>query len=236
MSHPSVIHEIEDLLALTEGWAGTGFGGTLSEPEVTLHPGAARGHSESLHGWDRYVELVAQSYDASPKQTSKGKASFVALKNHIVTMFRRMQSKVEVRFVDRDPYASAAQMQAAVASTGVLEISREFNQSAAFGPDVNLMLRAVHDFSAHLGSNPQNKPRPFSLKGELQAYNKHLSLVGKQAKGAGALFTEIVGQVCYYWYFGTFPVQKIVVLPDFSWNKLGTVKGYRIVNKDLVAV
>ena len=226
---------IEDLgLHLDEAWGGSGFGGTLSPSDVTLKAGAAKDHSEQLHGWDRYVELVAKEYAAAPKTSAAGKKSFIALKKHIVVMFKRMQSRVKVEFVADDPYDSAAQMQAEVKKTGVLKIASGFNQSEAFGPEVNLMLRAVHDFSAHLGSNPKNKPRPFSLKGELQAYNKHLALVGKQANGAGALFTEIVGQVCFYWYNGRFPDQKIVTLPNLDWSKIGVVKGYKIVDKDLV--
>ena len=220
---------------LVEGaWAGSGFGGTLAAPEVTLKAGAARKHRGPLHGWDRYVQLVAEAYEAAPKKTSEGSRSFIALKQHILTMFKRMQSRVEVRFVDYDPYKSAAEMRDRVAETGVLEIASGFNQSEAFGPEVNLMLRAVHDFSAHLGSNPKKKPRPFSLKGELQSYNKHLNLIGKQSHAVGALFTEIVGQVCYYWYNGDFPSQKIITLPDFNWSKIGEVRGYKIVDKDLV--
>lgn len=225
---------IDRIDVLFEAWGGSGFGGTLSPPKVTLQAGAAKGHKEPLHGWDRYIELVAQAYEAAPSKSGDGKKSFIALKQHILKMFKRIQSRVKVRFVDNDPYSSAPEMQKKVRETGVLEISSMFNQSDAFGPEVNLMLRAVHDFSAHLGSNPKNKPRPFSFKGELQSYNKHLALVGTQSHVAGALFTEIVGQVSFYWYNGDFPKQKIVTLPQVSWTKLGEVKGYRIVDKDLV--
>lgn len=215
-------------------WAGTGFGGTLSAPKVTLTPGAGCKYKGTLHGWDRYIQLVAQAYKAAPKKTPEGAKSFIALKKHIVRMFKRMQSRVVVKFVDYDPYETAEEMRRAVRDTGIMEISSGFNQSEAFGPEVNLMLRAVHDFSAHLGSNPKKKPRPFSLKGELQSYNKHLNLVGKSSKAAGALYTEIVGQVCYFFYYGDFPKQKIVTMPDFSWTKIGEVKGYKIVDKDLI--
>lgn len=228
------MRELIERLELLEAWGGSGFGGTLSPPDVTLVAGAASKHKGELHGWDRYVQLVAQAYEAAPASSGAGKKSFIALKQHILKMFKRMQSRVKVKFVEHDPYKSAADMQAKVRETGVLEISSMFNQSEAFSAEVNLMLRAVHDFSAHLGSNPKNKPRPFSLKGELQSYNKHLALVGKQSHAAGALFTEIVGQVCYYWYHGDFPKQKIATLPSISWSNIGEVKGYKIVDKDLV--
>lgn len=222
------------LVRKNAAWAGSGFGGTLLPPNVTEQIGAASRQDEPLHGWDRYVELVAQAYRAAPRTSGAGIKSFIALKEHILAMFMRIQSKVHVEFVDYEPYSSAEEMQQKVRETGVLEISSQFNQSEAFGPEVNLMLRAVHDFSAHLGSNPKQKPRSFSLKGELQAYNKHLALVGSQSKAAGALFTEIVAQVCHYRYYGNFPQQKIVTLPDFDWAHLGKVRGFSIKDGDLV--
>jgi hypothetical protein len=96
------------------------------------------------------------------------------------------------------------------------------------------MLRAVHDFAAQLGSMGKGKTRAFTQKGELQSYNKHLNLVGCQSKAAGALFTEIVGQASYFHYYGRFPVQKVTLLDDFDWCKLGNVRGWRIVDGDLV--
>ena len=215
-------------------WAGSGFGGTLLPPEVTLTPGAGARFAGPLHGWDRYIQLVALAYRQAPAKTGEGVKSFIVLKEHILAMFTRIQSKVRVEFVDADPYASAEDMQQRVLETGVLQISSQFNQSEAFGPEVNLMLRAVHDFTAHLGSNAKSKPRSFSFKGELQSYNKHLALVGAQSKAAGALFTEIVAQVCHFWYFGDFPSQKIMTLPQFNWGRLGEVRGYKIENMDLV--
>lgn len=180
------------------------------------------------------MELVAKAYREAPMMTGAGQKSFIALKQHILVMFMRMQSRVKVEFVERDPYLSAEDMQARVNETGVLEISSEFNQSEAFGPEVNLMLRAVHDFTAHLGSNPKSKPKPFSFKGELLAFNKHMALVGPKSRAAGALFTEIAAQACHYWYYGAFPSQKIITLPQFDWVRLGAVQGYQIIDRDLV--
>lgn len=235
MSSPILRVALSHLIqARQAAWAGSGFGGTLLPPEVTLTPGAASRFDGPLHGWDRYIQLVALAYRQAPAKTGEGVKSFISLKEHILAMFTRIQSKVRVEFVDADPYSSAEDMQQKVRESGVLQISSQFNQSEAFGPEVNLMLRAVHDFTAHLGSNAKSKPRSFSFKGELQSYNKHLALVGAQSKAAGALFTEIVAQVCHFWYFGDFPSQKIATLPMFSWSRLGEVRGYRIQNMDLV--
>lgn len=218
------------------GWAGSGYGGTLLPS--TLEDGEGSqivAQGGTLHGWDKYVQLVAEAYGAAPRASGSGLKSFEVLQEHIIRMFTRMQSKLEVEFVDDDPYQSASQMNREVKETGVLKVYTGFNQAEGWDrPEINLMLRAVHDFAAHLGALGKGKIRSFTLKGEMQAYNKHLNLIGCQSKATGALFTEIVGQVSYYRYYGQFPHQKVVTLPQFNWCKLGDVQGYKIVDGDLV--
>lgn len=188
-----------------------------------------------LRGWDKYCQLVSESYAAAPAGSSAGVKSFRTLQDHIVSMFTRMQSRVKVEFVAEDPYQSVAQMEQEVKATGVLKVYSGDNQFEAWDrPEINLMLRAVHDFAAHLGALGRGVARTFDYKGELQAYNKHLALVGCQSAAVGAMFTEIVGQVSFFRHTGRFPQQKIVTLPQFEWCKLGAVRGYRIVDGDLV--
>lgn len=217
------------------GWAGSGYGGTLKPSTLEVGQGArivAQGGD--LSGWDRYAQLVAEAYAAAPAKSDAGVRSFLALQDHIVRMFTRMQSKVRVEFVPEDPYQSAAQMEEEVRRTGVLKIYSGDNQADAWDrPEINLMLRAVHDFAAHLGALGRGKARTFDLKGEYQAYNKHANLLGCDSHAAGALFTEIVGQASYFRHFGRFPVQKIVTLPQFDWCRLGHVRGHRVVDGDL---
>lgn len=238
--------EIRDLvkphivqLAKKAGWAGSGYGGTLSPATLDGGKGAAllaAGREDEIRGWDKYVMLVAQAFKRSPSVTAEGVKAFEILERHIVKMFNRMQSKVKIEFVEYDPYESAEQMDEEVARTGVLKIMSLYNQATAWSsPQVNLMLRGVHDFAAHLGANPGGD-RPvmrFTAKGELKAYNKHARLMGK-SKGTGALFTEIVGQAAYFTFYGEFPDQKVILMNDFDWHKIGKVKGYKIVDMDLV--
>ena len=217
-------------------WAGKGQSHGLVHSDLRPGEGARLSAAgQELHGWDKYAMLVAQSYRAAPSETGQGKKSYIGLKQHILAMFKHMRSKIKVEFVHDDPYQSADQMMKEVADTGVLQVSDEFNQSAAFGPEVNLMLRAVHDFEAHLMSTPgKRKPSSFTLEGEMQAYDRHLHLVGCGSAATGALFTEIVGQVCHYIHYGQFPDQKIITMPDFDWCHIGAVRGYTIRDGDLV--
>lgn len=218
------------------GWSGSGYGGTLL-PSV-LGPGEASrivAAGGRLRGWDRYAQLVAEAYAAAPARDSAGVKAFRVLQQHIIRMFARMQSKVRVEFVEDDPYQSAEQMDREVRDTGVLKIYSGHNQAEAWDrPEINLMLRAVHDFAAHMGAMGEGRVRTFDLKGEMQAYNKHMNLVGCRSAATGALFTEIVGQACFARYTGRFPSQKIVTLPQFDWCNLGAVQGFRIVDGDLV--
>ena len=220
------------------GWAGGGFSNTLDDFALESGQGSklvAQGRIDEIRGWDKYAMLVAEAYKAAPKATGPGKASVSALVDHIVKMFQRINAVVEVKFVDYDPYKSAEDMQKKVKETGVLEISTLYNQSDSWSPEVNLMFRTLHDFTSHLGSNPKKVAwSHFTAKGELIAYNKHLALLGKDARAIPAIFTEIVGQAMYFHHYGDFPDQKAIILSDFDPIKLGSVKGYNIVDGDLV--
>lgn len=59
----------------------------------------------------------------------------------------------------------------------------------------------------------------FTLRGELNAYSTHCKLVPPAA--APALFTEIIGQVCYHECVGDFPQQKVAILHDFNFKQVG---------------
>jgi hypothetical protein len=218
------------------GWAGSGYGGTLIPSTLNSGEGVkivAQGGE--LRGWDKYAQLVADAYDAAPMRSGAGVKSFKTLQEHIIRMFTRLQSKVQVEFVEDDPYQSAEQMEREVKETGILKIYSGDNQAEAWDrPEINLMLRAVHDFAAHMGAMGKGKIRSFTFKGEYQSYNKHLQLIGCGSKATGALYTEIIGQVSFFRHTGRFPKQKIVTMPQFDWCKLGNVQGYRIIDGDLV--
>lgn len=223
---------------LNEGWAGGSFGGTLNPPVYGETPGAAYKavqEGEVLAGWDKYMQLVAEAYAAAPESTSEGEKAFKALRGHIDNNFDRLESRVKVKFVDGQPYKNAEEMKGKVAEEGELQISRDFNQAGFLGAKRNLKFRAIHDWYAHMKATtkPGASMIQFGLKGELQAYNAHLNFIGKNAEALPALFTEVVGQVCHQSYFGDFPEQKIVTLPQFDFKKIGAVEGYQIVDREL---
>lgn len=238
MAHPNPSLITVQWLAKQAAWDGPhGFGGLSGPTLERAGDGIKRVRAgETLHGWDRYCQLVAEAYDAAPSKTSDGQAAFGALLSHIQSMAPQVRSRVHIEYNhEGEGYGSADEMNKKVRDTGTLVTDDSFNQSEAFGEQGNLDLRYIHDYLAHLMGHPGGRHvNGFNLQGELKAYNQHLHLVGCQSKAAPALFTEIVGQVCRQVYFGSFPKQKIVILKGFDYCHVGRVTGYSIRDGDLV--
>lgn len=181
------------------------------------------------NGWDLYTKLVADAYAAAPDYDEEAAPSYQKLGPFIDKMFKRMQSKVKVEFVDENPYADDEEMKKDVAETGVLKIWKGGTEHPIFDTELNLKLRAVHDWMAHIQPDTS-----FTGKGEVQAYNAHLKTI--PPAGAPALFTEVVGQASFFNHYGYFPEQKIATLKGFDYFNIGEVDGYKIVDKELVKI
>jgi len=182
-------------------------------------------------GWDLYGELVADAYVHAPDFDPNAARSFESITPFIENMFKKVQSRVEVQFVDDDPYDNDDHMRREVAGSGILKIWNGGTDHPVFDPMTNLKLRAVHDYMAHiqaLGSSGTG----FDMKGEIQAYNTHLKTIPPSA--GPALFTEVLGQAAFFLNKGHFPKQKIAFLPGFDYHNIGAVEGYDIVAKQLV--
>ena len=61
-------------------------------------------------GWDLYAQLVADAYIAAPTYEGRAASSFEAYIPFIEKMFKRIQSRVDVEFVDYHPYKSAQEL------------------------------------------------------------------------------------------------------------------------------
>jgi hypothetical protein len=182
-------------------------------------------------GWDLYAQLVADAYLAAPKLEPRAASSFEALVPFIEKMFKRIQSRVTVEFVDYHPYESAEQLRQDVNTTGTIKIATIDAEHEIFDEITNAKFRAIHDYMAHIQAIG-SRGTEFTLRGELAAYNTHLKTTPKDA--IPALFTEVVGQVCTYNIIGKFAEQKICLLDGFDYYNVGVVDGYDIINKELV--
>jgi len=180
-----------------------------------------------LVNWDEYKRLVADAYDKAPEYDERAVPAYQAMLSACDRFFKMIGSKVKVEFVDGDPYTSQQQMKQEVAATKVLKVMKDFSDHPLFTKEQNWKFRAVHDWFTHILTN-----QPFTLEGELKAYNTHLKMFPPASYPA--LFTEIVGQVCYQTSHGSFPTQKVCVLDGFDYKNLGHVEGHTIQNKQLM--
>lgn len=207
----------------------------------------------ALANYDEYEKLVSDAYKNAKDFDESVVYSYKALIESVKKLFKQAfycdelglspkneklrSTKVNVEFVEDDPYSTRDEMANDVRDKNRLRISKLFNVHPIFTEEENLMLRAVHDYYTHIIANED-----FGLRGELRAYNTHAKLAPPAA--LPALFTEIVGQVCYAIHNGTtdengllmpdFAPQKICKLDGFDYRNVGEVEGREIVNKRLV--
>lgn len=166
----------------------------------------------TLKKYKKFCDTVAERYDDLPAVQEDQKWRWKKLADHVDKMYDQIQSRVKVEYVDGQPYDSAEEMVEKVKDTGVMQISRDFNEHPVFTPQENLKFRAVHDYIVHIMN--ADKGIDFSRKGEIKAYNLHRKLAPRDAWPA--LFSEVAAQACYANSRGEFPEQKVAILPMFD--------------------
>jgi len=183
------------------------------------------------NGWDLYSKLVAEAYLAAPKFESRAVRHFQAMIPFVQKMFKQIQSKVDVQFVNYHAYNSVEELRSDVFNNGVMKIATVDAEHDVFDPQTNAKFRAVHDYMSHVQAIG-SRGTEFSMRGEFASYNAHLKTLPRAA--APALFTEIIGQTSMYWVHGGFADQKICLLDGFDYYNVGVVEGYDIINKELI--
>ena len=181
-------------------------------------------------GWNTYRDLVAEAYMKAPKFEQRAVPHFQAIIPFLEKMFKRIQSRVDVEFVDYHAYDTAEELRQDVRQNGVMKIATIDAEHDIFDELTNAKFRAIHDYMAHVQAIG-SRGTEFGLVGELQAYNVHLKTL--PPKAAPALFTEVIGQVCAKEATGKFQEQKICLLDGFDYFNVGRVEGYDIVGKIL---
>jgi len=170
-----------------------------------------------IKDFDSYCANLADAYDQLPDVEESELWRWQKLADHINKFYKRILSRVDVEFVDGQPYESAEQMREEVSRTGVMLISTDFNEHPIFDEETNLKFRAVHDYVVHI--IPGDQGPDFSQRGEMKAYNLHRRLAPPDTWPA--LFTEVAAQACYANARGEFPVQKVAVIPGFDLYNVG---------------
>jgi hypothetical protein len=183
---------------------------TRGEQRPRRNPVRLKGGEETL----AFARAVADAYAAAPLYDQEAIPSYEALAKSLEKTFKQIQSKVDVRFVEGQPYSNEKEMTDAVKKTGILYISTDFNEHPFFTPEQNLKFRAVHDWYTHIATGSE-----FSQRGEIKAYNNQAKVTPRAA--LPALFTEVVGQAMYATVHGDFPEQKVAILKGFDYYNVG---------------
>lgn len=180
-------------------------------------PRAPKTAKRTLKDYRTFCDVLAEHYDELPDVQEDQKWRWEKLADHIEKFYDRMQSRVNVEYVDGQPYEDADEMERKVKESGVLQISKDFNEHPVFTPEQNLKFRAVHDYIVHIMN--ADKGIDFSREGEIKAYNLHRKLAPPDTWPA--LFTEVAAQACYANSRGEFPDQKVAIMPMFDPENVG---------------
>jgi hypothetical protein len=182
---------------------------------VRLAPG--RFGRLALRDYHPFVPIVGRAYMARPMLEPAAVPSWRALAAWLEPMFRQVQSRVHVVFTPQDPYQGNIDAMVRDIRQGRLQVWMGGSEHGVFTPEQNWKFRAVHDYMTHFGGE-----HSFSLRGEMAAYNRHIKTAPRAAWPA--LFTEVVGQVCTFFYLGgEFGPQKIAYLYGFDYENVGLV-------------
>lgn len=112
-----------------------------------------------------------------------------------------------------------------VAKNKQLKVYTGHTNHPMFSKSDIIRFRVVHDYYSHYKPNQKAfsggsisgvslRGHDFTFKGELQAYRAHTRYAGNLPQINAALFSEIVGQVAYFFHFKSFPDPQKVV--DFT--------------------
>lgn len=189
---------------------------------------AKLGREQFMHSWGedntltRYQHEVAGIFARSPMVDHRVLPAYSLFAEQIMRQFMYMTDvlKVDVEFTDDDPSAGdtrAALLREQYLNTGTLTIFRSQGEHQILDGDgleykgreetCNSLFRAVHDYFGHLASGGE-----FGWLGETRAYFSHAAMFTEGARRA--LFSETVGQQCWYAVHKDYSPQKCVWFAD----------------------
>lgn len=130
--------------------------------------------------------------------------------------FEALQRKIEVRFVDADPYANYDQLKNDVIVNKRMLVWTGASETPLWTPEINWKARAVHDWD-HVTHDVD-----FSMEGEHAAYRVSAS----RNPGLAPLYlSEIVLQAAVQTFTGQFDEQKLVLPSDATVKLVDSLRG-----------
>ena len=77
-------------------------GSFIMKEKLMLKPGP--------DGWEKYCQLVAEAYATAPAFEERAVPHFEAMKPFVNKMFSRIESIIDVHFVEEHPYENAKEL------------------------------------------------------------------------------------------------------------------------------
>ena len=136
--------------------------------------------------------LIAWEYNKIPdnyKNIDTIKA-YNQFKRELIRQYRLIKKYIKIEFTENDPYKNSQDMFNDINENKRLKvfIGGQYHNSMK---SINKIFRAVHDIFGHYINY-----NSFSANGEYKAYKHHKQMFTPLARKA--LFTESIGQVCFY--------------------------------------
>jgi len=159
-----------------------------------------------------YACIVAEEYDKLPLKNEDDFDywNYLILSNDV--LYKRITGKINVIFVDDDPYKNHSEIVNDIKNNRTLKIWKGASDlHLFFSPIQNWVFRTVHDYFHDIGE--------FNLRGEYKVYNRQIKLA--KNKAIPALFTEIIGQISYAIITDGFPEQKVAKMNGFDYFNVG---------------
>jgi hypothetical protein len=154
----------------------------------------------------------AEDSSASPRV----QAMVEAERARIDKAFTALRRKIDVQFVDHDPYSSYEQMRDAVRSSKQMLIFKGGSETPLWDQETNWKARAVHDWD-HITHDVD-----FSMEGETAAFRKSAD----RLPGLAPLYlSEIVLQAAVQSITGNFDEQKLVLPSDAVVKLVNSLRG-----------
>lgn len=154
------------------------------------------------------AQRMADEYDAAPVLEEAARPAWDALRDDTAAKYKQIILKVKVERVTGQPYATAAEMNAAIA-TGSFKVTTDYSEHPVWTVEENVQFRVVHDYLGHFKTGYD-----FSLYGEQRAYAEHAKQI-ENPLARKALRVEVYGQAAAALaHDGEFQVQKVFLPRD----------------------
>jgi hypothetical protein len=164
------------------------------------------------------IQDIARHYIAAPAYEVPSSV-IQGFRQFIIDLAQVELQGINFRYVDFQPYFRGPELCLddihADVERGKLLISTQFNESDLLGPEINMILRCIHEMH-HIKLNVD-----FSWQGECAAA-RHMMSFTDNLLFQQILFSEFLGQSAVCLYRGEFPEdQKVVLFDQNVWRYLG---------------